>query len=131
MNSDKTKEEILERYRDDPKDLRDLTLEQLEREGNRMGSQFNEWDKLFNVESAIRCHGQGRISELLKWCIYSNRWLILDKENMTDYKLFPKEDVIRLIKEAYNKGFQDAKFNDFDKQHEGEMSCVQSMDRQL
>lgn len=100
----------------DPKDLRDISYERLQKEGNQHGLQFNEWSALFDIESAIRRVNNSdvpeydKISELLKWCIFSNRYLLMDRESLTNYKLFTKEEVLRMINDAYYAGYNDCAY---------------------
>lgn len=105
----------------DPKDLRGIPLERLKYEGNRLGHQFTEWNNFFNVQSAIRVKGAlkpidyhanpNQFSEIERWSIYSNRFLILDREHLTDYKLFTKDEVLKMIQAAFNDGFQNGLFS--------------------
>jgi hypothetical protein len=97
----------MENYKD-PKDLRDIPLERLKYEGNVLALQHNQWNDLFNIESAIRKH---QLSELEKWSILSNRYLLMEREHLTDYKLFNKDEVLKMIKAAYIDGWQDRRFS--------------------
>lgn len=111
----------MEDYKD-PKDLRDIPLERLKYEANQLGHQFTEWNNLFNVESAIRVKGAlapinyqanpNQFSELERWSIYSNRFLIMGRDHLTDYKLFTKDEVLMMIEEAYYEGYNDADYKD-------------------
>lgn len=103
----------------DPKDLRDISLDRLLYEGNRSGHQFNNWNDFFNVESAMRRAtgkagqaGYGEFSEIERWSILSNRYLLLEREHLTDQKLFTKDEVLRMIHDAYVRGFQDHRYAD-------------------
>lgn len=83
----------------DPKDLSNVPKERLEIEGNRMGLQNRDWNDLFNLEVAVRNAG---LSELIKWCIFSNRWLIMRRKDGTDEKLFTKEEVLKIAEDVAN-----------------------------
>lgn len=96
----------------DPKDLRDLTKERLEFEGNQLGHQFNEWRALFDIEIAIKKH---EVSELYKWCALSNRYLLMEREHLTDYKLFNKDEVLKMLRDAYLQGWQDGYYSNKEK----------------
>jgi hypothetical protein len=105
----------------DPKDLRSLTLERLKFEGNQLAHQFTEWNNLFNIQSAIRVrskeHNTG-FAEIELWSIFSNRFLIMDREHLTDYKLFTKDEVLRMIDSAYHEGYNDCQYNEGNKSSE-------------
>lgn len=116
----------------DPKDLRGIPIERLKYEGNQLGKQFNEWNDFFNIESAIRVWNRkvetreiaayDGISEVEKWSILSNRYLLMEREHLTDHKLFNLEEVKKMMREAYNQGWQDCQYKDEEKinQWEGE-----------
>lgn len=86
----------------EPKDLRELSKEQLLKEGNTPAAQFNEWRALFDIECAVRKH---ELPEIDKWGILSGRWILIDRERQSDYKLFTKEEVLRMIQDAYCTGW--------------------------
>lgn len=115
----------MENYKD-PKDLRDIPLARLKKEGNTLALQHDEWNALFDIESAIRKHD---LSELEKWCILSNRYLLLERENLTDYKLFTKDEVLEMINQAYVQGWQDRRFsnNEDVEQRECEMAYMEKV----
>lgn len=103
----------------DPKDLRDIPLDRLKWEGNRHGNQFQQWIDFFNVEAAMRIStgksgqsGYGEFSEIERWSIFSNRYLLMEREHLSDFKLFTKEEVLRMIHDAYVRGFQDHRYAD-------------------
>lgn len=110
----------------DPKDLRDIPIDRLRYEGNLFALQHDEWNDLFNIESAVR---KNNLSELEKWSILSNRYLLLEREHLTDYKLFNKEEVLKMINEAYITGWQDRRFSSEEnkKQWEAEKEYMQKM----
>jgi hypothetical protein len=110
----------------DPKDLRDIPLDRLRYEGNLFAKQYNEWNDLFSIESAIRKH---EFSDLEKWSILSSRYLLMEREHLSDYKLFTKSEVLAMIKEAYIKGWQDRRFSsEEDKdQHEHEQAYMEKV----
>ncbi len=97
----------MEDYKD-PKDLRDIPLARLRKEGSALALQHDEWNNLFDIESAVR---KLQLSEVEKWSILSNRYLLMDRENLTAYKLFTKEEVLGMINEAYVQGWQDRRFS--------------------
>lgn len=122
----------------DPKDLRDIPLERLRWEGQRLAHQFNQWNDLFSVESAMRrCTGYsgqpgcGEFSEIERWSIFSNRYLLMEREHLTDYKLFNKDEVITMLRQAYNQGWQDKKYSEEEKikQYEGEQKFIEEMQK--
>lgn len=92
----------------DPEDLRDFTKDRLEFEGNQLGHQFDNWNDLFNIEVAIR---KNELCELYKWCILSNRYLLMERQHLTDYKLFNKDEVLKMLKDAYSQGWQDGHYS--------------------
>jgi hypothetical protein len=115
-----------EEYKD-PKDLRDIPLERLKQEGQRAGHQFGNWNDLFNIESAMRIAtgmrgepGYGKFSEIERWSIFSNRYLLMEREHLTDYKLFTKDEVLYMIQMAFNEGWQAGAYSKEDgtSQHE-------------
>jgi hypothetical protein len=121
---------------EDPKDLRDIPLERLKWEAQRLAHQFNEWNNFFSVESAMRIStgksgqpGYGDFSEIHRWSIVSNRWLLMDREHLSDYKLFNKEEVLKLIQSAYNSGWQDGEHSKEEnlKQYEGDQKYMEQM----
>jgi hypothetical protein len=97
----------MENYKD-PKDLRGIPLDRLKMEGHTLALQHNQWNDLFSIESAIRKH---QLSELEKWSILSNRYLLMEREHLTNYKLFTKDEVLSMIKDAYVNGWQDRRFS--------------------
>lgn len=107
----------------DPKDLQQLSLDRLKFEGKQLALQFNEWNAVFDIQSVIRqknkkaTTGAEQISELEMWSILSNRYLLLEREHLTDYKLFNKEEVLRMLHDAYVQGFNDCRYRD-DKEQE-------------
>lgn len=125
----------------DPSDLRDIPLERLKLEGNKVGHQFTEWNNLFNVESAIRTKGAlspfdyhanpNQFTEIEKWSIYSNRFLILDREHLSDYKLFTKEEVLKMVRRSFNDGFQNGKYSKEEGivQHEAESKYMMEQEK--
>ena len=113
MNND-TQEKV--EYKD-PKDLRDIPMERLRYEGNRKAHQFNNWNDFLNIMSAMRERGKdgktgfGEFSAIEIWSIFSNRYLLLEREHLTDYKLFTKDEVLYMIQMAYNSGWQSGKYS--------------------
>jgi hypothetical protein len=97
----------MEKYKE-PKDLREIPLARLKEEGNMLALQHDEWNALFDIESAIRKH---QLSELEKWSIFSNRYLLLEREHLTSYKLFTKQEALEMINQAYVQGWQDRRFS--------------------
>lgn len=105
----------------DPKDLRAIPIERLNFEGNRLAHQFKEWNDLFSIESAIRVNNDKNLTslaEIHKWSILSNRYLLMEREHLTDYKLFNKEEVLIMIRDAYYEGYEDCKYNKAETKHE-------------
>jgi hypothetical protein len=99
----------------DPSDLRNITFERLKFEGNKLGHQFNEWNNFFNIQSAIRVSGKTHntsFTEIEMWSIFSNRFLILDREHLSEYKLFTKQEVLKMIESAYYEGYNDCEYQD-------------------
>jgi hypothetical protein len=119
----------------DPKELRYIPLERLKFEGNKLALQFNEWNAIFDIQSAIRVNnkkatdGRDSITEVQMWSILSNRYLLLEREHMTDYKLFTKDEVLRMITAAYNQGWQDGRYSEEEKkkQHEGYLDYLETV----
>lgn len=107
----------------DPKDLREIPLSRLKYEGNKLAHQFREWNDFFDIESAIRVNnkklnnGPDSITEVQRWSILSNRYLLMEREHLTDYKLFTKEEVLKMVHDAYVQGFNDCRYRD-DKEKE-------------
>lgn len=97
-----TQEQVQREYKD-PQDLRSIPIERLDLESNKGGLQFRQWHDLFSIECAIRL--ADKFSESDKWSILSQRYLLMEREHLTDFKLFTKDEVLRMIRDAYYKGF--------------------------
>ena len=54
-------------------DIRKLTKEQLEKEGNTVGNQFKEWNDIFDLLSMVRKYD---LSEMDAFSILSNRYKV-------------------------------------------------------
>lgn len=103
----------MENYKD-PKDLRAIPLERLQLEGKQKAHQFRQWNDLFDIESAIRVSNRdkdARLSEVNKWSILSNRYLLMEREHLSDFKLFTKDEVLKMIEDAYYEGYNDCEYN--------------------
>lgn len=120
----------------DPKDLRSIPIERLKFEGSKLAHQFREWNDFFNIESAIRVYNKKEglpayemFSEVDKWAIFSNRYLLMDREHLSDYKLFNKDEVLKMVENAYNQGFQDGMYSKEEglKQHEASEEYMSKM----
>ncbi len=111
----------------DPLDLRAIPDERLKWEGNRQGLQFKEWNDLFNVEVGIR---RLKMVEIEKWSIFSNRYLIRDRKDSTDQKLFTKEEVLREIETACHQMYQNGKFG-YQTQHEVVKNYIDELKKKL
>jgi hypothetical protein len=57
-------------------DIRKLTKEQLEKEGNTAGDQFKEWNDIFDLLSMVRKYD---LSEMDAFSILSNRYKLEEK----------------------------------------------------
>jgi len=58
-------------------DIRKLTKEQLQVEGNVIGKQLKEWNDIFELLSMVRKY---ELSELEAYCILSNRYKIEERK---------------------------------------------------
>lgn len=56
--------------------------------------------------------GFGEFSEIEIWSIFSNRYLLMERENLSEYKLFTKQEVLQMISNAWIDGWQQRRYSD-------------------